>query len=266
MDLQDLQEALSTAIRAYRANPDRAVRSGEFISPIHDYCARELARYGLTQTNLVPAPGAGGYLPPRAAEIIDEARARVRVRLRQPELAAIKDQLLNDLDQVEQKRRKRRLRVLGGYLEKEIDVCYIVEDTGPLLAVSVKSQMSSIAKNAINRFEEYVGDAANLHTRYPLLVLGFLLVVPVCDETFDLQTGQPKELLGRVSALLEQATGRVPTGNPGSYEASALLVVDFDQDPPAVHPEYPAPDSPLRIERFFDRLMGEYWQRNRALS
>lgn len=264
MDIDDLQKALGIAIEVYRADAERAVRSGSFISPIHDVCARELARNGLAESNLVPAPGHGGYLPPRSKEIVEEARTKVRGRLRGASFATLREQLLTDLDQIEKQRRKRRLRVLGGYLEKEIDVCYIVEDTGPLLAISVKSQMSSIAKNAINRFEEYVGDAANLHTRYPLLVLGFLLLVPVSDETFD-ETGAPKDLLYRVEALLEQATGRVTGANPGSYEASTLLVVDFNQTPPTIHPSFPAPDSPLRIEGFFERLMEQYRQRNRTL-
>src|SRR5438094_9574973 len=54
---------------------------------------------------------------------------------------------------------RKRIRLLGGYMPKEVDVCLTVPDSGPLLAISVKSQMSSIVKNTINRFEEYVGDA-----------------------------------------------------------------------------------------------------------
>lgn len=69
----------------------------------------------------------------------------------------------------------KRVRLLGGYMPKEIDVCLTIPDSGPLLAISVKSQMSSIVKNTINRFEEYVGDATNLHTRFPMLVLGFMM-------------------------------------------------------------------------------------------
>lgn len=150
-------------------------------------------------------------------------------------------------------------------MQKEIDVCYMVEDTGPLLAISVNSQMSSIAKNAINRFEEYVGDATNLHTRYPLLVLGFLLVVPVSEETFD-AGGAPKDTLLKINALLEQATGRDANGNPGSYDASALMVVDFRSDVPVIHAAFPAADSPLRIQAFFDRLVAGYRKRNRPLA
>ncbi len=78
----------------------------------------------------------------------------------------------------------KRIRLLGGYMPKEIDVCLTIPDSGPLLAISVKSQMSSIIKNTINRFEEYVGDATNLHSRFPMLVLGFLMLVPANKETF----------------------------------------------------------------------------------
>lgn len=264
IDVADLQQTLLAAITEYNANPDKAVRSGGFISPLHSFCARELARHGLPAESLVPHQDGGGYLPARARHILDEAQRRVRYRLKGKQYDDVRDQLVGDLERIEHDTRRSRLRVSGGYIDKEIDVCLMAEDTGPLLAISVKSQMSSIAKNAVNRFEEYVGDATNLHARYPLLALGFLLIVPKTEETFH-PDGQQTDLLGRIQALLEQATGRDTTGKPGSYEASALMVVDFDQPVPSIHPTVPAPESPLRIERFFDSLVQQYRMRNRPL-
>lgn len=260
---QEFQQALQRAIAEYRADTRQAVRSGRFIRPIHEFCAEELARHGMPADHLVPHPTLGGYLPPSATAMVESAKRRIRGRLRTAQQAALRDDLTRDLDAVAHEARRKRLRVLGGYLEKEIDVCLMVEDTGPLTAISVKSQMSSIAKNAINRFEEYVGDATNLHTRYPMLVLGFLLLVPVVEETYDRPNRRPRELLRRIRALLEQATGREdPWGAPGSYEASALAVVDFDQDPPVVLADFPEPGGSLRIEAFFDRLVALYRRRN----
>lgn len=264
-DLNDLQTTLGQAYAAYRANPEKAVRSGKFIGPIHAFCARELERLGLIPENLVPHPEEGGYLSPTLRRFTSGLRGRVTARLRATQLSVSRKQVLGDLDTEVDAARRRRLRVLGGYMEKEIDVCYIVEDTGPLLAVSVKSQMSSIAKNTINRFEEYVGDATNLHTRYPMLVLGFLLLVPVNEETF--RGGEPTDALLRVTRLLEQAAGRVdPSGTPGSYEACALLVVDFASDPPVIHPDVPGKASPLRIERLFQSLVELYRRRNQTIQ
>jgi hypothetical protein len=135
------------------------------------------------------------------------------------------------------------------------------------MAISVKSQMSSISKNATNRFEEYVGDATNLHARYPMLVLGFLLIVPVNDETVD-ENGRPSRVLLRIRDLLCQTTGRdSSTGLLGSYVAASLVLVDFEAESgPVVHPTFPEVTSGLRIEGFFDRLMAIYRQRNHQLQ
>jgi hypothetical protein len=146
-------------------------------------------------------------------------------------------------------------------MPKEVDVCLTIPDSGPLLAISLKSQMSSIIKNTINRFEEYVGDATNLHTRYPMLVLGFVMMIPANAETYA--GGRPTEGLRRIAALLERANARrVVTEPSGSYEVSSLLLVDFNKNPPRVVPKYPEPGSLLRIEKFFDSLLELYRQRN----
>ncbi len=165
----------------------------------------------------------------------------------------------------------RDVRILGGYVDKEVDVSLQSNTSGPLLGVSVKSQMSSIAENTKNRFEEYVGDATNLHSRFPLLVFGFLMIVPyavhdasgnVREEVID-RSGQPTATAQRIKSMLQGVTGRVePTSLPGTYEEAALLALDFTVTPVTVHPTFPEPASNLRIEDFFDRLMRRYRQRN----
>ena len=150
-------------------------------------------------------------------------------------------------------------------MPKEIDVCLIQPDSGPLLAISVKSLMSSIAKNTVNRFEEYVGDATNLHTRFPMLVLGFLMVIPASAETFV--GGKPTEAAQKIAALLERSNARrVLTDPSGSYEVLALMLVDFTKTPPKVDPSFPAAGSSIRVEDFFDRLIAIYHQRNQFVD
>lgn len=159
----------------------------------------------------------------------------------------------------------KRIRLLGGYMPKEIDVCLTIPDSGPLLAISVKSQMSSIVKNTINRFEEYVGDATNLHTRFPMLVLGFMMLVPVHPETFA--KGKPTDGLRRIAALLERSNARrVVTEPSGSYEVSTLLLVDLGSIPPRLMPQFPEANSSLRVESFFDKLAELYRQRNQFVK
>ena len=267
IDLAHLQQALQQGYAEYVRDAKKAVRSGKFIGPIHAWCAAELAALGLPGQYLVPHADQGGYVRASVAGALGRVQDRIRSRLRSKQHETLRQQLNTDLERITEEARGSRLRVLGGYLEKEIDVCLMVEDTGPLLAISVKSQMSSIAKNTINRFEEYVGDATNLHTRYPMLVLGFLLLIPVTDETWNATTNEPTPVLKRIHALLEQATGRdEPSGVPGSYEASALAVVDFRADPPVILDAFPAAGSPLRMEGLFDRLVALYRKRNQPLA
>ena len=234
INIQDLQTTAQEAYKLYQANPQKAVRSGQFIRQFHDYCERELQRVGLP-----PAP------------ILVKNRVRVSFGL------------------------EHSVRILGGYVDKELDVSLQSNTSGPLLAISVKSQMSSIASNMKNRFEEYVGDATNLHTRFPLLVFGFLMVVPyaVYDASGNLleqlidQNGQPTETAHRIKSMLQGVTGRIePTSLPGAYEEAALLVLNFTTSPVTVHPDFPEPASNLRIDDFFDRLMSRYRQRNPYLT
>lgn len=161
---------------------------------------------------------------------------------------------------------RKRVRLLGGYMPKEIDVCVTVPDSGPLLVISVKSQMSSIVKNTINRFEEYIGDATNLHTRFPMLVLGFMMLIPAHEET--LRAGKPTDGLQRIAELLERSNARrVVTEPSGSYEVSCLLLVDFAPTPPRLSMVFPPKGSTLRVEGFFDKkLMELYKQRNQFVK
>ncbi|MDW8291569.1 MAG: hypothetical protein RML84_00500 [Anaerolineae bacterium] len=164
---------------------------------------------------------------------------------------------------------EREVNVLGGYVDKTLDLALWSETSGPLLALSVKSQMSSISANARNRFEEYFADAANLHTRFPMLAFGFLLILPYetasGEQVID-QSGQPTPLAWRVLRLLQGVSGRIdPESQVGHYEETALLLVDFNATPVQIHPSFPDSQSGLRIENFFDRLVSRFWQRNPTL-
>lgn len=235
IDRGQLLEALK-AVQAVYDPTTTSVRTGKVIEPLHEYCAYELRRTTHNGRNL-PAE----YIHPAPPVTTSQAKKRIRGAIAKP---------------------PKRLRILGAYMPKEIDVGLVPPNTGPLLAVSCKSQMSSIIKNTINRFEEYVGDATNLHTRFPMLVFGFLMLVPAVDETW--RAGKPTDGLRRIAALLERANAREKSGEPpGGYDATALLFVDFDATPPRLMPWPDAKTHPtLRIENFFDRLVQLYFERN----
>src|SRR5262249_39054574 len=151
-----------------------------------------------------------------------------------------------------------------------------LEHTGPLLLVSVKAMLTA-SRNLKNRIEEAIADAANLHTRYPMLCFGFLMIVPYRMETEKKGAGgkrwvdQPvinpddtptplAENLVRYPPQLQPRTDIPET--PGRYEAVALAVVNLDRAPPTLHPGFPAADSGVRIEGFFDVLRQRFLDRN----
>ena len=89
-------------------------------------------------------------------------------------------------------------RVLGRAYTKQVDVLIAQWSRGPELLVSTKSMVSSFRNNLPNRFEESYGDAKNLRGRYPLVSMGFLLLMrsTVADEagTLDRVTDMLRKL------------------------------------------------------------------------
>src|SRR5919109_3474078 len=97
----DVSDLLSAATKAHSNFPTN-VRSGEFIREFESYCAHELMRAGL---------------PPSPLPVGRFSREKVAFHLRTGRY------------------------VLGGYYAKEVDVVLTADDSGPLLAVSLKSIM-----------------------------------------------------------------------------------------------------------------------------
>ena len=111
---------------------------------------------------------------------------------------------------------------------------------GPILAVNVRSQLSSIEKNYDTLFERIFAEALNLHNRFPYMVLGYLYLLPhlgydaraakegkvAFTERYDLE----KYIL----SFLSISGRKDPADVPWKYERVGLLIVDFSQDPPKV--------------------------------
>lgn len=106
------------------------------------------------------------------------------------------------------------------------------------LVINIRSQMSSVAKNADTLFERTFAEALNLHMRYPEMVLGEVYLIP----THEYDTGEAKQnrvAFKRKPTDIEKYIGffssinnRVAGGEPYMYERCALLVIDFRSDCP----------------------------------
>jgi hypothetical protein len=175
--------------------------------------------------------------------------------------------------------------VIGAYLPKTVDLVALHPTAGPTLAISVKSLTRGVTKNLTNRVEEYVGEATNLHTRYPMLVFGFLLVLEIRtvartqsdpDIMFDERNGElvPRPLAVRVMERVRTFGDRRPLTDPvGSYEATTTLFAinwtalnsGLGPGPVSFSDSQPPRWSDLSIERFFMRLSEIYQERNPML-
>lgn len=172
--------------------------------------------------------------------------------------------------------------VLGGLKTKDVDVTVVKPPIGPCLAVSMKGTLNAF-RNLTNRMEEAVGDCTNLHLSYPNLGYGFLHLLranregPRRDDERHLLRAGPDgnlrsndlairkdgvivESIQRYHEVLLGLSGRRGLRNDLTrYEALAVALVRTDT--PAILPDWPSSDSPLRFEHVFERLFREYDQR-----
>jgi hypothetical protein len=175
--------------------------------------------------------------------------------------------------------------VLGGLKTKNIDVVVVKEGIGPVLAVSCKGAIGAF-RNLTNRMEEAVGDCTNLHIAYPPMVCGYLFVARANRMEQAAAAGiegggaTPARAIGR-NDLAFGTAGEVVDGlirfhaalralgsrrgirdDVSRYEAVALALAETETaSPGSIVEQFPDPESPLRIERFFETLYTHYDER-----
>jgi len=111
---------------------------------------------------------------------------------------------------------------------------------GPIMAINVRSQFSSIEKNYDTLFERIFAEALNLHNRFPYMVLGYLYLLPKVGYDPDAAKENRVEFSERYSlekyilSFLSIARRTGPSDVPWKYERVCLLIVDFESEPPEV--------------------------------
>lgn len=159
---------------------------------------------------------------------------------------------------------KPELKMAGFLKQKDQDVCIVPSNIskvpttinwGPLafesktddygyefstntLVINVRSQMSSLAKNADTLFERTFAEAQNLHMRYPKIVLGEVYLIPVHEYDDDLVKRNEVGFKNRQTNLekyisfFNSINGRAIGGKDYMYERCALLIVNFNRPQP----------------------------------
>jgi len=111
---------------------------------------------------------------------------------------------------------------------------------GPIMAINVRSQLSSIEKNYDTLFERIFAEALNLHNRFPYMVLGYLYLLPKVGYDSDAAQrnrvvfSERYNLEKYILSFLSIASRISPSDVPWKYEKVCLLIVDFESDPPEV--------------------------------
>ena len=122
-------------------------------------------------------------------------------------------------------------RLAGGIGAKRVDVSWTTEESGLLLAVSIKTinfrdgRSKNFQKNLTNRRGDMLGEALTLHRRFPYAVVAGFLFLDRNAKTD--QTKQRKSTFENAFPRLRIFTGRQdPAGRDEQFERLYLLLVD----------------------------------------
>lgn len=159
-------------------------------------------------------------------------------------------------------------RLAGGLGPKKVDVSWATEESGLLLAVSVKTinfrdrRSGNFQKNLTNRRGDMLFESITLHRRFPYAVLaGFLFLDQ--DAASD-DTGRRRTTFDNAHSRLELFSGRDdPAGRDEQYEQLFIVLLDANPFTP-VFKVFPVgdPAGPVPLELAFDHLVGLVVKRN----
>jgi hypothetical protein len=164
------------------------------------------------------------------------------------------------------------VRLPGAYRDKVWDVGRLSVDQEVTLAISCKSIISNHGGTVPNRIDDMLGEAANLHRRWPSAVVGYLFMMSRIDESLAersrraklTEVGTPESVITadarergdrwfrRLGDSVSQASGRASAADhPEKFEVVSCSLIDFDLGPPyPVHYHVATPNP----DEFFDQL------------
>lgn len=122
-------------------------------------------------------------------------------------------------------------RIAGGLGPKKVDVSWATEESGLLLAISVKTinfrdgKTKNFQKNLINRRGDMLIEAVTLHRRFPYAILAGLLILD--EQAANDHTKRRNSTFDNAYARLKIFSGRDdPAGRDEQFERLIVLLVD----------------------------------------
>lgn len=194
------------------------IRSSGLINLIHDAVKQELITAGVKTENIYPPFGASK----------PEIKMAGFLKQKDQDVCVVPSNIV---------RRPRNIDWGPLRFQNKTDP-YGLEYSTNTLVINVRSQMSSLAKNADTLFERTFAEAQNLHMLYPEMVLGEVYLIPVNEYDDNLVK---QKLVGfherqtdveKYISFFNAINNRPLGGDDYSYERCTLLVVDFNQQQP----------------------------------
>lgn len=200
---------------------ESCIRSSVLINLIHDAVKYELIEHGLMEELVFPHFG--------------ETKPEIK-------LAGFLKQKDQDICVVPSKIAKAPGHIDWGPMafQNKLDP-YGYEYSTNTLVINIRSQMSSLAKNADTLFERTFAEAMNLHMRYPKMVLGEVYLIPVYEYDDELvkinQVGFKRNQtdVEKYISFFDSINNRIDEEETYKYERCALLIVDFRPDNPILY-------------------------------
>ena len=197
------------------------IRTQAPINLIHDAVKRELIEHGIMEELIFPPLG--------------ESKPEIK-------LAGFLKQKDQDVCVVPMGMEEKSTPIDWGLMafQNETDP-YGFDYSTNTLVINVRSQMSSLAKNADTLFERTFAEALNLHMRYPNMVLGEVYLIPVYEYD-DAEAAKYKVAFKNKHVNVEKyitffdaINKRQKVEETYKYERCTLLVVDFRPDKPKLY-------------------------------
>lgn len=159
-------------------------------------------------------------------------------------------------------------RIAGGLGPKKVDVTFATEESGLVLALSVKTinfrdqKTKNFQKNLVNRRGDMLFESVTLHRRFPYAVLGGFLIFDKAAAKDA--TARRRSTFENAHARLRLFTGREdPADRDEQYELLFLVLLDANPFAPSFEVfNVGEPDTEISLEAAFDDLILRVATRN----
>ncbi|MDY7094772.1 MAG: hypothetical protein SX243_17510 [Acidobacteriota bacterium] len=159
-------------------------------------------------------------------------------------------------------------RIAGGVGAKKVDVTWATEESGLLLAFSIKTinfrdrRSGHFQKNLTNRRGDMLFEAVTLHRRFPYAVLGGFFMFDAAAETDG--TDRRRSTFLNAHDRFRIFTGRVdPAGRDEQFEGLYIGLVGADPDGSSVRFfEAGKPDQEIQLSQAVNHLVSMVADRN----